>query len=116
MARRPNPVLHALWRDRVRRQLTSGMSVEQFCAHGGFARSAFYRWKHRFGLMNRVDQSSTPTSSTSPSTFLPVTVRPSRTTTMQAARLRLRPIFPTEFACASRPPMHGWPAGSFALS
>ena len=76
MARRPNAVLHALWRDRVRSQLTSGMSVEQFCAHGGFARSAFYRWKHRFGLMNRVDQSSTPTSSTSPSTFLPVTVRP----------------------------------------
>lgn len=75
MARRPNPVLHALWRDRVCRQLTSGFSVEQFCAQGGFARSAFYRWKHRFGLMNRVDQCSTPTSSTSPSTFLPVTVR-----------------------------------------
>jgi hypothetical protein len=75
MARRPNPVLHALWRDRIHRHLTSGLSVEQFCAQGRFARSAFYRWKHRLGLMSRVDQCSTPPPSISPSTFLPVTVR-----------------------------------------
>ena len=32
MARRPNPALHALWRDRVRRQSISGLTIEQFCA------------------------------------------------------------------------------------
>lgn len=75
MARRPNPMLHALWRDRVDRQLTSGLSVEQFCAQGGFAKSAFYRWKHRLGLMSRVDHCPTPTPSNAPPTFLPVAVR-----------------------------------------
>ena len=62
----------ALWRDRLSRQLTSGLSVEQFCAQGRFARSAFYRWRHRLGLMGLADQCSTPPTS---STFLPVTVR-----------------------------------------
>jgi hypothetical protein len=72
MARRPNPALHALWRDRVSRQSISGLSVEQFCAQERFARSAFYRWKHQFGLMNPPDQCSPPPAA---STFLPVTVR-----------------------------------------
>jgi hypothetical protein len=72
MARIPDPALHALWRDRVHRQLISGLSVEQLCARGQFARSAFYRWKRQFGPMNPPDQCATlPT----PSTFLPVTVR-----------------------------------------
>ena|SRR5579864_6126124 len=72
MARRSNPAIHKLWRDRVSRQLTSGLSVEQFCAQEQFARSAFYRWKRHFGLMNPLNQCATlPT----PSTFLPVTVR-----------------------------------------
>lgn len=72
MARRPNPAIHKVWRDRVSRQLTSGLSVEQFCAQEQFARSAFYRWKRQFGLMNPLNQCATPPT---PSTFLPVTVR-----------------------------------------
>jgi hypothetical protein len=72
MPRRPNPALHALWRDRVMRQSSSGLSVEQFCAQGQFARSAFYRWRHRLGLTNpAVRCASLP----APPTFLPVTVR-----------------------------------------
>jgi hypothetical protein len=74
MARRPNPALHALWRDRVSRQLISGLSVEQFCARERFARSAFYRWKRQFGAANPPDQCSTLPTPASPSTFLPVTV------------------------------------------
>jgi hypothetical protein len=72
MARRPNPALHALWRDRITRQLTSGLSVEEFCAQGHFARSAFYRWRHRLKFTSSADQSFAPLA---PSTFLPVTVR-----------------------------------------
>ena len=32
MARRPDPQLHDVWRDRVRRQQTSGLTIERFCA------------------------------------------------------------------------------------
>ena len=72
MPRRPNPALHALWRDRVIRQLSSGLSVEQFCTREQFARSAFYRWKRLLGLTHAPTRRSTLPA---PSTFLPVTVR-----------------------------------------
>jgi hypothetical protein len=72
MARRPSPELHALWRDRVSRQLRSGLSVEQFCAQERCARSAFYRWKRQLDLMSPSDLCP---ALPAPSTFLPVTVR-----------------------------------------
>lgn len=72
MPRRSNPALHALWRDRVSRQLSSGLSVEQFCARERFARSAFYRWKRQLALIHPPAQHSTLPAL---STFLPVTVR-----------------------------------------
>jgi hypothetical protein len=72
MARPANPQRRALWRDRISRQLSSGLSVEQFCAQERCARSAFYRWKRQFDLMHPSDQCSTLPA---PSTFLPVTVR-----------------------------------------
>jgi hypothetical protein len=72
MARRPNPELHALWRDRISRQSRSGLSVEQFCAQERCARSAFYRWKRQLDLMSPADLCP---ALPAPSTFLPVTVR-----------------------------------------
>ena len=72
MARRPNLAIHALWRDRVSRQLSSGLSVERFCSQEQCARSAFYRWKHLLDPMQPPDQCSTLPA---PSAFLPVTVR-----------------------------------------
>ena len=72
MARRPNPALHALWRDRVSRQSRSGLSVEQFCAQEPCARSAFYRWRRQLDLVLPSDQCP---ALPAPSTFLPVTVR-----------------------------------------
>ena len=72
MARRSNPALHALWRDRVRRQQKSGLSVEQFCAQERCARSAFYRWKR---LLEDISPSDQYPALPAPSTFLPVTVR-----------------------------------------
>jgi hypothetical protein len=82
MPRRPNPALHALWRDRVIRQLTSSLSVEQFCARERFARSAFYRWRRQLDLTHPpADRSTLP----APSTFLPVTVRLVESDTHQPA-------------------------------
>ena len=72
MARTLNPKIHATWRDRIRRQEVSGLTVEQFCAQEGVARSKFHAWKRRFRLMALPDQCPTLPV---PSTFLPVTVR-----------------------------------------
>jgi len=72
MARTPDPKLHATWRDRIRRQQTSDLTIAQFCAQEGVARSKFHAWKRQFRLMAPPDQCpALPT----PSTFLPVTVR-----------------------------------------
>jgi hypothetical protein len=72
MARTPNPKLHAIWRDRVRRQEASGLTVAQFCTREGVARSKFHAWKRRFRL---ADATEPRTALPSSSTFLPVTVR-----------------------------------------
>jgi putative transposase len=72
MARPPDPKLHALWRDRVRRQEASGLTIAQFCAQECVARSKFHAWKRRFRLM--FSQDPCPTLPVT-SAFLPVTVR-----------------------------------------
>ena len=71
MARNPDPKRHAIWRDRIRRQEASGLTIEQFCAQEGIARSKFHAWKRRFRLMGTPDQCPTLPA---PSTFLPMTV------------------------------------------
>ena len=38
---------------RIRRQEVSGLTIEQFCAQEGVARSKFHAWKRRFHLMAR---------------------------------------------------------------
>ncbi len=50
MARTPDPKLHAIWRERIRRQEASGLTIEQFCSQEGIARSKFHAWKRRFRL------------------------------------------------------------------
>jgi hypothetical protein len=72
MARPPNPQLHAIWRERIRRQQASGLTIEQFCSQEGIARSKFHAWKRRFRLADTTDRCP---AFLSPSSFLPVTVR-----------------------------------------
>lgn len=73
MARTPNPKLHSQWRERIRRQEASGLSIEQFCAQESLTRSKFHAWKRRFRLADTIiDQCP---ALPAPSTFLPVTVR-----------------------------------------
>ncbi len=71
MARTPNPKLHALWRDRIGRQEASGLTIEQFCAQEGVARSKFHAWKRRFRLAEAAHQGPTLPAR---SAFLPVTL------------------------------------------
>ena len=72
MARAPNPKLHAVWRERIRRQKASGLTIEQFCSQEGIARSKFHAWKRRFQLADVAQQRP---ALPSPASFLPVTVR-----------------------------------------
>ena len=72
MARTPRSTLPALWRDRIRQQEASGLSIEQFCSQEGITRSKFHSWKRRFRLADATDLGR---EFPSQSTFLPVTVR-----------------------------------------
>jgi hypothetical protein len=72
MAKTPRSTLPALWRDRIRRQEASGLSIERFCAQDGITRSKFHSWKQRFRLADAAEPRS---ASSSPPTFLPVAVR-----------------------------------------
>jgi hypothetical protein len=72
MPRTPNPKLHALWRDRVRRQAVSGLTITQFCARERLALGSFHAWKRRLRLIDLVDHRPT---SPAPPAFLPISVR-----------------------------------------
>ena len=72
MARTPDPRLHAVWRDRIRRQEASGLSIAQFCDQEHVARSKFHAWKRRFRLIETQHRSEQAPSLPA---FLPVTVR-----------------------------------------
>jgi hypothetical protein len=72
MARTPDLALHARWRDRVRRQAVSGLTIAQFCAQERLSIASFHAWKRRLRLIDLADgRPALP----APSAFLPVTVR-----------------------------------------
>jgi hypothetical protein len=45
--RSPDPNLHALWRERVRLQAQSGLTIAQFCARESLPANSFYAWRRR---------------------------------------------------------------------
>ncbi len=72
MARTPDLQLHALWRDRLRRQAGSGLTIARFCAQEGFSTATFQSWKRRLRL---IEVAGTLPAPSAPPAFLPVTVR-----------------------------------------
>ena len=74
MPRTPDPKLHAIWRERIRRQEASGLTIEQFCSQEGIARSKFHSWKRRFRLMESAEPRPALPAPPARSAFLPVTV------------------------------------------
>jgi hypothetical protein len=72
MARTPDFQLHALWRERLRRQVDGGLTIAQFCAHEGLSTATFHSWKRRLRLIAIADSLPVPSA---PPAFLPVTVR-----------------------------------------
>jgi hypothetical protein len=70
--RTSDPELNALWRNRVRRQADSGLTIAQFCARECLSLASFYAWKRRLRLIDVADhRPALPARSA----FLPVTVR-----------------------------------------
>jgi hypothetical protein len=47
MARPKDPDLERLWRQRLRRQTSSGLSIPAFCAREGVSSASFHAWKRR---------------------------------------------------------------------
>jgi hypothetical protein len=72
MSRPRNPELHALWRERVRRQVDSDATIAQFCAREGLSVSSFHAWKRRLRLISLAKRLP---AAAAPPVFLPVAVR-----------------------------------------
>jgi hypothetical protein len=72
MARTIDSKLHALWRERIHRQVHSGMTITQFCTRERLSVSSFSNWKPRLRL---IDLASHRRALPAHSAFLRVTVR-----------------------------------------
>ena len=68
MPRPKDPGLERLWRQRLLRHSTSGLSISEFCSRAGVPESAFYYWKRRLAAGSRL-------SSQRPPLFVPLQVQ-----------------------------------------
>ena len=50
MPRPSDPNLAALWRERIRRQAQSGLTIARFCAQEQLSVALFHYWKRRLQL------------------------------------------------------------------
>lgn len=74
MVRRANPQLAAMWRERLERQRTSGMSVAKFCVREGLSANSFYAWKRRLkGAAGRSTAMRVPSPPVQPHRISPQT-------------------------------------------
>ena len=60
MARPKDLGLERTWRQRLHRQLSSGLSIAAFCAREGVTCSAFYAWKRRLTAQSRPAPTQPP--------------------------------------------------------
>jgi transposase-like protein len=47
MARPKDPELEPVWRQRIQRQASSGLSIAEFCRRQGISARLFYAWRER---------------------------------------------------------------------
>jgi hypothetical protein len=72
MSRTPDLKRHATWRECVRRQADSGLTIAQFCARERLSVATFQSWKRRLRIIDLAEHRPTVSA---PPAFLPVTVR-----------------------------------------
>ena len=77
-----NPVLERQWRDRVAAWATSGLTVRDFCLRRGLTETSFHYWRRE---LRQRDGSTSPRSvaGSSRPTFVPVTVLPAATLSVE---------------------------------
>jgi hypothetical protein len=51
---------YALWRECIRRQVDSGLTIAQFCAREGLSVAAFHSWKRRLRCPASAGNGETP--------------------------------------------------------
>lgn len=77
MVRKDGVELMVRWRDRLHRQVSSGLKVDSFCKREGVSSASFYRWKKRLAQSPQTkavtDVAGHGISKNPP--FLPVTIR-----------------------------------------
>ena len=71
MPRMPDPNFTVLWRERIRRQAQSGLTIVRFCALEHLSVGMFHYWKRRLRLSELAHRPPLA----APPAFLPVTVR-----------------------------------------
>lgn len=90
-----DPELERQWRERVARWATSGLSVRAFCLQHGLIETSFYYWKRELRARDAAAVASTaiasakpparkrPLGKKSPPMFVPVTVLPGLTLSVE---------------------------------
>jgi hypothetical protein len=56
MGRKANPELKASWQGRIERQLSSGLTIAEFCLREQCSVNSFHAWKRRLGQIQAGDQ------------------------------------------------------------
>jgi hypothetical protein len=60
MARPKDPNLELLWRHRLQRQSTSGLSISAFCAQEGVSLTSFQTWRRRLAARSLPSRPQPP--------------------------------------------------------
>ena len=58
--RRPDPVTHQLWQQRLDRFRKSGLAVADFCEREGISTASFYAWRRRLQPDTAPDAADEP--------------------------------------------------------
>ena len=77
-----NPVLERQWRERVAAWAKSGLTVRDFCLRHGCRETSFHHWRRELRQRNAAS-SSRPVPAPDRPTFVPVTVLPASTVSVE---------------------------------
>lgn len=80
--RQRNPILERQWRERVSAWAKSGLTVRDFCLRHGVTATSFHYWRRELRQRDMAT-SSRPASAPDRPTFVPVTVIPAATVSVE---------------------------------
>ena len=111
-----DPALERRWRERLAEWTSSGLSVREFCLRQGLLETAFYYWRRELrardvaaasrssasqSRVSRSRVSQRPLTKKSPPTFVPVTVIPDATVSVEVRCPSGHVVLLSSYAAAS---------------